>query len=514
MNTNDPNANPFAINPPRLPDLPIEQSNPPARRPDPGSKRAALIAWIIFIVCSLTIAVQNQIEHFLPAQPAATPTAPAAAPTQAPIDPPDADPTSLTLRFTLKYVSYNAVESRKAMADLRKSAGKDPITTARLDLADAIIDSFTSPKDLSQTVTRLTDQANAQTDERLRSDLLLAAKVYSLQPSTTPPTPDSLNPTAVNNFRQRHGFLADATLGYADPTFAPARIKATSGIEIILILSLALVLGFIAAFLVGLGLLIYRLVTIDKPMPGPPQHLLPPLPGGSLPIEIAALFLTGFLAMRAIITIAAHAFSPETANLLAIILPWSLTALVLIYPTLRGIPFAHARQLLGLTAPRGITREISSGILGWLTAFPFLILALVISLVALFLIQTVTHSQPQQNTRILDLAAGAQGWSLILFLAMLTIWAPLTEELVFRGGLYRQLRTRLPIFLAIPISAFFFAIVHHYPLFFLTPVFTLGCLFAILRQHRTSLIASITAHALNNALAGIIILIMLNLLMS
>lgn len=513
MNTNDQSANPFATFPTRLPSLPVEQSNPPVRQPDPGSNRAALFAWIIFIVCSLTIAVQNQLEHFLPAHPAATT---AAAPTQPPIDPPGADQQSLTLRFALKYVSTNAVESRKAMADLRKSAGKDPITSARLDLADAIVDSFASPSDLSQTVTRLTDQASAQTDERLKADLLLAAKVYSLQPNTntTTPLPDALKPDAVKDFRERHGFLADATLGYADPTFAPARITATSGIFTILTLSIILIVGFIAAFLLGLGLLIYRLVTIDKPRRGPSQHLLPPLPGGSLPIEIAALFVTGFLAMRFIITAAAHIFSPETANALAIILPWLLTALVLIYPTLRGIPFAHARQILGLTAPRGIIREILSGILGWLAAFPLLVLALLISVLAAYLIQLLTNTPPQQNARVLDLAAGAHGWGLILFLALLTVWAPLTEELVIRGGLYRQLRTRLPVFLAILISSFFFAILHQYPLFLMTPVFTLGCLFAILRQHRTSLIASITAHALNNGLVGIILLVMLNLLMS
>lgn len=512
MNTNDQSANPFETFPTRLPNLPMDQSNQPPPLPDPGSKRAALFAWIIFIVCSLTIAVQNQLEHFLPAQPTPTPTA--VSPTQPPIDPPGADPQSLTLRFALKYVSTNAVESRKAMGDLRKSAGKDPIAAARLDLADAIVDSFASPNDLSQTVARLTDQASAQTDERLKADLLLAAKVYSLQPNTTTPLPDALKPDAVKDFRERHGFLADATLGYADPAFANARITATSGIVTIITLSLLLIVGFIAAFLIGLALLIYRLVTIDKPRQGPSQRLLPPLPGGSLPIEIAALFVTGFLAMRFIITAAAHIFSHDFANLLAIILPWLLTALVLIYPTFRGIPFAHARQILGLTAPRGIIREILSGILGWLAAFPLLVLALLISVLAAYLIQLLTNTPPQQNARVLDLAAGAQGINLLLFLALLTVWAPLTEELVIRGGLYRQLRTRLPIFLAVLISAFFFAILHQYPLFLMTPVFTLGCLFALLRQHRSSLIASITAHALNNGLVGIILLVMLNLLMN
>lgn len=508
MNTSDQSNNPFAMFPSRLPP-------PPQSTPDPGSRTAALIAWIVFVVCSLTIAAQNQIEHFFPAQPATTTAPGAATPTQKPIDPPDADPNSLTLRFTLKYVSTNAGEARNALTQLRTNTNptSDPVTTARLDLADAIVDSFINPNDLSQTVTRLTDQANAQTDERLKADLLLAAKIYTLTPSATPPNPDILNPDAVKDFRQRHGFIADTTLGYADPAFAQARLSATTGIELILILSLGLALGFVAIFILGLALLIYRIFALTKPLQSSAHQLLPPPPGGSLPIEIAAVFVAGFLLMRAVITAAAHAASPETANLLAIVLPWLLTVLVLIYPTLRGVPFAHARQILGLTAPRGIMREILSGILGWITAFPLLVLALVVSFLALMLIQLVTKTQPESNTRVLELAAGAQGWGLVLFLALLTVWAPLTEEIVIRGGLYRQLRTRLPIILAVPISAFFFAILHQYPLFLMTPVFTLGCLFALLRQSQTSLIASITAHALNNALVGVIILVMLNLLL-
>ena len=73
MNTSDHRDNPFVMQPsplPRRPPQPPDQSNtPPQNTPDPGSRTAALIAWIIFIVCTLTIAVQNQIEHFTPAAP-------------------------------------------------------------------------------------------------------------------------------------------------------------------------------------------------------------------------------------------------------------------------------------------------------------------------------------------------------------------------------------------------------------------------------------------------------------
>lgn len=524
MNTSDHRDNPFVMQPsplpPRPPQPPDQSNTPPQNTPDPGSRTAALIAWIIFIVCTLTIAVQNQIEHFTPA-----PTTPITAnqpPQQPPIAPPDVDPTSLTLRFALKYVQTDAAEARKAIAQIKGQAKPNPdsLLAVRFELAEAIIDSFTNPADLSATATRLTDQANQQTDERLKADLLLAAKVYTLPPTTTnaaatatAPGPELLNPDAVSAFRQRHGFLASATLGYADPLLADARTAATSGVELIVILFISIIVGFVATLLLGIVLLVLRITALNKPHQPSPSVLLPPLPGGSLPIEIAAVFVAGFLIMRAGITAAAHALSPDFANLLAILLPWSLTALVLFYPIIRGIRFAHARQILGLTAPRGIIREIFAGILGWITAFPLLVLALIVSFIALFIIQLLTNAPTESNARVLELAAGAKGWGLVLFLALLTVWAPLTEELVIRGGLYRQLRTRLPVILAVLISAFFFAILHQYPLFLMTPVFTLGCLFALLRQSRTSLIASITAHALNNALVGIILLVMLNLLL-
>jgi len=90
-----------------------------------------------------------------------------------------------------------------------------------------------------------------------------------------------------------------------------------------------------------------------------------------------------------------------------------------------------------------------------------------------------------------------------LFLAAAVI-APVAEEIMFRGFLYRLLRNRLPIWAAVLISAGVFAVGHGVPV--LIPVlFYLGVVLALVVEHTRSLYCSIILHALQNMVALIVI---------
>ena len=91
------------------------------------------------------------------------------------------------------------------------------------------------------------------------------------------------------------------------------------------------------------------------------------------------------------------------------------------------------------------------------------------------------------------------GMSLIelLWLAIpLVVLAPIVEELLFRGLLYRYLRGRVGVVAAVVISALVFAVLH----VVIPPLFVMGIVLAVLAERTGSLWPGIVLHATNNGL--------------
>lgn len=83
--------------------------------------------------------------------------------------------------------------------------------------------------------------------------------------------------------------------------------------------------------------------------------------------------------------------------------------------------------------------------------------------------------------------------------------APITEEFIFRAGIYRFLKSKMNGLLALTISALFFAWVHHNLLSFL-PLFLLGMLLGRAYEKTGKIITPIVFHSLFNANSLIILL--------
>lgn len=75
--------------------------------------------------------------------------------------------------------------------------------------------------------------------------------------------------------------------------------------------------------------------------------------------------------------------------------------------------------------------------------------------------------------------------------------APLLEEPLFRGVLFRGFASALPIWAAMALSSFLFALVHANAASFIALCF-LGCAFAWLYRRTGTILAPMTAHALFN----------------
>jgi membrane protease YdiL (CAAX protease family) len=86
---------------------------------------------------------------------------------------------------------------------------------------------------------------------------------------------------------------------------------------------------------------------------------------------------------------------------------------------------------------------------------------------------------------------------LLLLVGLAVIVAPLTEEIIFRAGLFRYLRTRVPRWVALLVPSAIFAMLHSNAVAFL-PLFALGVLFSLAYERTGRISVTIIAHGLFN----------------
>ncbi|MGD0633154.1 MAG: CPBP family intramembrane glutamic endopeptidase [Beijerinckiaceae bacterium] len=95
----------------------------------------------------------------------------------------------------------------------------------------------------------------------------------------------------------------------------------------------------------------------------------------------------------------------------------------------------------------------------------------------------------------------------LVFFAIATISAPLTEELIFRGWLFTALRDKLRFAPSLVIASALFALAHWEPThLYALVVFPVGLALGFIRERTGSLKASISFHAFYNGVAFLLML--------
>ena len=90
-------------------------------------------------------------------------------------------------------------------------------------------------------------------------------------------------------------------------------------------------------------------------------------------------------------------------------------------------------------------------------------------------------------------------WGLLFGVASACIAAPIAEEILYRGVLFRSLANRINVTSAVLVSSLVFALVHFYPLSSLITVFSVGVACALCYASSRALLTAIVLHALYNA---------------
>ncbi len=346
-------------------------------------------------------------------------------------------------------------------------------------------------------------ESDAADRSLIRAELDALETIYSAGP-------DALEQPARDQLSARYGVLGDFALTVGEPQ--ADRDAVIGGPWLLLIFFLA-VLGLGAvALLAGFVLLVMGMIWYFSPRTA--MRCEKPLPGGSVLLETYALFVGGFALLSIGSTIAQAHGSESVRDLVAMLhLPaqW-LLLLTVLWPLARGMALPDWRRAVGLTRGRGVAREMGCGLLVYIASIPLYIAGVLLS----FLLMTAWNAirsggsgepVPPPENPIIDLVGSGDPVVLILIFTLATVWAPITEELIFRGALFRHFRARVHWTLAALGSAVLFAYMHSYGPLMVAPLIALGFMFAFMREWRGSIIAPMTAHFLHNfTLLTIIIL--------
>lgn len=314
--------------------------------------------------------------------------------------------------------------------------------------------------------------------------------------------PASLTDDQREGLIERHGWYARLALTMGDGADAGER-EAVVGAGMKLLIALG---GFglfiLSALLTGLVALV---VVIVKMSTGRVVwRFRPPSPGGSVYLESFAVFVGAFLVLQVVLAGVQQLTSASTYSVVVLIAPWTLV-LCALWPMVRGTSWSRLRADLGLERGKGVVREVLAGVFGYLAGLP--VYALVFA-ITYFVNSIFSEGVGGGSNAINDAFASGNFLMIVLAFAIATSWAPLLEETIFRGGLYRHLRSRLGIVVAAIVGGIAFSFMHSYGVLMTPPLIMLAVTFSMLREWRGSLIAPMTAHFLHN-FTGISIMLVL-----
>lgn len=224
---------------------------------------------------------------------------------------------------------------------------------------------------------------------------------------------------------------------------------------------------------------------------------------GTLPLSLSDLLLAGFAVVVGALLL------QSAVGGLARALPQALTPdawlvaqgcgfqLGLLSGALLGyrLTTVNRREAPAPSAPSAVTTRsaIGRGALLFLASLPLVFVAAMVW-------QAVLRAAglPTDQQEMVELVRNADSPGLILLIALLAVvLAPVAEELVFRAGLFRYLRTRVPRSLALAAPSLLFAALHGNVVAF-APLAVFGVLLSLAYEKSGRLLVPIVAHALFN----------------
>jgi membrane protease YdiL (CAAX protease family) len=294
---------------------------------------------------------------------------------------------------------------------------------------------------------------------------------------------------------QHYGWIGELALSQDKPASDPARSAILQSAFRTVVFLVIFMIGILIALAAGLVLLVIAIIFRAKgrlysrlTMPENPEISL---------LEAFTIYLTGFMGLPAL-TIWLFPGFRLGAALMAI----PAVIIAILWPRFRGSNWKNYRTALGWRRGQGFFYEIGAGILGYIAGLPLLLCAAAFSA----MISRFTGNMPVHP---LLYELGRSPLYLLIGALLACVWAPVVEETFFRGVLFGYFRHRVHWVVSGILTALLFAVVHPQGWIGVPLIAAIGFTLSAIREWRGSLIASMSAHALNNA-SALIFFIALN----
>lgn len=270
-----------------------------------------------------------------------------------------------------------------------------------------------------------------------------------------------------------------------------------------------LLAGFALAGLAGMvGLVVVLVMLLSGRVESGLAH---PSPYGAIYVETFAVWLV----LQLVLSEAARAIPAGESRILLSGGAALMGLLALGWPVLRGVPWRQTRQDIGLYAGRRPALELLAGAATYIMAIPLMIVGVMLTYLLVFFqaglrgggVDDQFSSPELPSHPIAGEVVGNDWWVWLQVLFLASVVAPLVEETMFRGVLYRHLREATRRF-GIAVSglasatlvSFIFAVIHPQGLLAVPGLMALAFAFALAREWRGTLLPAMVAHGISNGL--------------
>ena len=270
-----------------------------------------------------------------------------------------------------------------------------------------------------------------------------------------------------------------------------------------------MVLGGLAV--VGLVMLVLAIVWATQGVLH--SRLSPLVPHDGVYAETFVVWLIGFQILMVFAAVVAGDL-PATLSMFVTFVAFILSLAALAWPVYRGVEWSQVRTDIGWTRGEGVLREFGCGLIGYMAAIPIAGVGLFISMMLILLTAPDEGAAAAAHPIVNELASGGW-WIRIQVLMVASIAAPIVEETMFRGVLYRQVRSSVrgwSTWAAIAVSAgttsLIFALIHPQGLLAVPALMALAIAFCLAREWRGSVIAPIVMHGVSNGIVMTMLMLM------
>ncbi|MEE2907685.1 MAG: type II CAAX endopeptidase family protein [Planctomycetota bacterium] len=310
--------------------------------------------------------------------------------------------------------------------------------------------------------------------------------------------------------KQQLGWFGELTIARTQPDAKVLWTKFQSDAMSLLVVLLSIFFGGILLGLLGLaGLVVGLVLALKGRLRGLPSSHSP-----GLFIETFAVWLVTFLVLSELVAFLQF-------GLFGAIVIFFVSLVALAWLPIRGMSFSQALGEIGLTWGRGFWREIGSGFAGFLMMLPILLVGVTCTLLLVKLAEYFGSNEEGFRSDagpahpIFAVFVDASVLDVVVVFLAASVAAPIVEEVAFRGLLYRHLRDGsrrwlpwLSIAFAALLSGFIFAAIHPQGWMAIPALGSIGVALALAREWRSSLVAPMVMHGLQNGLVMCMVLLM------